>query len=248
MSNPVTYGAVFADVYDEWYGASDDVNAVIDLLCEESPRSVLELGVGTGRIALALARALADRMAPRHARVEGIDESPEMLAILHAKDTTHRVRTHLGDMVREQPAGPFDLVVCSYNTLFNLTDAQLQAECIANAATRLTPSGRLVIDACVIDPTAPASGREQHRRGPWALTTSTRFNPGTGAIHGVTVSTHDDGRVVERPFHLSYRAPNELDAMCSRVGLHLIARHSSWQKAPFDDSCARHVSVYRNVR
>jgi SAM-dependent methyltransferase len=208
MSNPVTYGAVFADVYDEWYGASDDMNAVIDLLCEESPRSVLELGVGTGRIALALARALADRMVPRHARVEGIDESPEMLAILHAKDIARHVRTHLGDMVREQPAGPFD----------------------------------------VIDPTAPASGREQHRRGPWALTTSTRFNPDTGAIHGVTVSTHDDGRIVERPFHLSYRTPDELDAMCSRVGLHRIARHSSWQKAPFDDSCARHVSVYRNVR
>ena len=131
MSNSVTYGAAFADVYDAWYGDSDDLDSVVNLLCESRPQRVLELGVGTGRIALALAEQLS-ATEPLNANVihiHGIDESPEMLAHLRTKDVRQRITCHLGDMARNQPPGPFDLVFASYNTLFNLTSSPLQAEC-----------------------------------------------------------------------------------------------------------------------
>ena len=250
MSSSVTYGAAFADVYDEWYGTSDDLEAIVELLSESHPRRVLELGVGTGRIALALARRLAAMEQPTTGAVHvaGIDESPEMLARLHAKDAQRRISSHLGDMAREQPPGPFDLVFASYNTLFNLASSPLQAECLANAAARLTATGRVVIDACVIDPQAPTTGATSERRGPWKLQTNSTYEPASGNISGVTVSTHDDGRIVRRPFHITYQSPEAIDASCHRAGLRLVSRYSSWQKAPFDDSSSRHVSVYDNVR
>lgn len=249
-SNSVTYGAAFADVYDAWYGDSDDLDSVVNLLCESRPQRVLELGVGTGRIALALAEQLSatEPLNANVVRIHGIDESPEMLALLRTKDVRQRITCHLGDMAHDQPPGPFDLVFLSYNTLFNLASPALQAECIANAAMRLATPGRLVIDACIIDPLAPSAGTTVDRRGPWILQTTSTFDPTSGDVSGDTVSTHDDGRIVHRPFHITYQSPEAIDAACKRAGLRLFARHSSWQKAPFDDSSSRHVSVYGNVR
>jgi len=249
-SDSVTYGAAFADVYDDWYGESDDLAAVVDVLCESRPRRVLELGVGTGRIALAVAERLAatKKFATDATMMCGIDESPEMLAQLRAKDTQQRISSHLGDMVRDQPPGPFDVVFLSYNTLFNLVGAQLQFECIASAATRLATPGRLVIDACIIDPNAPTSGTTNERRGPWTLQTTSTFDRTSGHVDGITLSTHDDGRVVRRPFRIGYQPPQAIDATCERAGLRLVSRYSSWRKAPFSDSSSRHVSVYDNVR
>lgn len=250
MSNSVTYGAAFADVYDEWYGDSDDLDPVVNLLCESRPKRVLELGVGTGRIALALADRLAatEPLNGNVVSVHGVDESPEMLAHLRTKDPRQRIACHLGDMARDQPPGPFDLVFSSYNTLFNLASPELQAECIANAAARLAAPGRLIIDACIIDPSAPSTGTTIDRRGPWILQTTSTFDPASGDVSGTTVSTHDDGRIVHRPFHITYQSPEAIDASCAKAGLQLIARYSSWQRAPFDDSSSRHVSVYGNVR
>jgi len=247
-TNSVTYGATFADVYDEWYGESDDLPAIVSLLSEDRPRRVLELGVGTGRIAIPLARHLREGSSGAATLVMGIDESPEMLALLARRDTTGIVRTVRGDMALEQPAELFDLVVVSYNTLFNLGTADRQAMCITNAASRLAEQGRLILDCCIIDPDAPSEGESIEQRGGCMLHTHSTFDRATGRITGTTTSHHDDGRVVARPFTITYNSPQSLDEMCESAGLRLRARYASWQRAAFTDDSARHVSVYHNVR
>jgi SAM-dependent methyltransferase len=246
MTRPATYGAAFADVYDEWYSDTDDIASVVALLAEHSPRHVLELGVGTGRIAVPLALHLA-----RHddaASVTGIDESPEMLARLALNDRDALVRAVCGDMVDDQPWGPFDLVFVSYNTLFNVTERARQQRCIENVAARLAAGGRFVIDACIVDEAAPRHGAHTQRRGAWSLRTETHFDAATGIIAGTTTSTHDDGRCVRRPFRVAYLTPTTLDEVCASAGLGLAQRHGSWQRTACTADSARHVSVYRNLR
>lgn len=244
MKVPITYGEAFADVYDEWYNHSDDLAAVVALSCEHHPLRVLELGVGTGRVALALAGVVV----PAGGEVVGIDESPEMLALLAAKDTQKIVTTICGDMVDNQPTGPFDLIFCSYNTLFNVSDTQRQLTCLKNAAQRLSPTGRLILDACILDPAAPINGTVSERRGSWMVTTTSTFDVERGIVDGRTVSAHDDGRSVERPWRIAYQSPALLEAACAQAGLQLSAHYSSWHKTPFDDDAQRHVSVYCNLR
>lgn len=240
-----SYGAAFADVYDEWYGASDDIDDVLSVLCQLRPRRVLELGVGTGRIALPLAARLADDGSPR---VVGVDESAEMLRLLAAKDDRGLVIAVHGDMTDDQPDEEFDLVFISYNTLFNLTDREQQRRCLTNAAGRLAEDGALVIDACVIDEGAPADGATTDRRGQWTLRTTSSFDAGTGLVVGLMESRHDDGREVSRPFRITYSAPAMIDDLCAAAGLLLERRFGSWQRGVFDEHSARHVSIYRPVR
>jgi SAM-dependent methyltransferase len=246
VEHDITYGAAFADVYDEWYATDEELVAAVALLTRYQPKRVLELGVGTGRMALPLATALRD--ANPGSRVVGIDESPEMLSVLAEKDRGSLVDVIAGDMVDAQPAGPFDLVLLSYNTLFNLTDIKRQARCITNVAHRLSPGGRFVIEACVIDDAASRSGSSTMRRGGWTLVTESTFDPASGSLVSTTVSTHDDGRTVRRPTRITYSSPQRIDDMCRSASLTLETRYSSWQTTVFNDDAARHVSVYRNLR
>jgi len=247
MPEHPTYGAAFADVYDEWYGTSDDLNAVVDLLTTWKPRRVLELGVGTGRIAIPLAARL--RADDESATVVGVDESPEMLALFATNDAGGLVRAVLGDMVDDQPHEMFDLVFVSYNTLFNVVERNRQRACIARAAERLSDGGVLVIDACVIETNSNAtSGASTEQRGPWQVHTETLFDAARGTVTGSITSRHEDGRVAVRPFTITYSSPEEIDSMCAAAGLTLVSRYGSWQKTAFDDDSARHVSVYRNLR
>jgi len=246
MTERPTYGAAFADVYDEWYADADDLPSVIALLTEHAPDRVLELGVGTGRIAIPLARHLTAQH--DDARATGIDESPEMLARLAANDTAGLVRAVLGDMAHEIPNEEFDLVYVSYNTFFNLASREQQARCLASVAARLAPGGRFVLDCCVVDESAPASGTTEMRRGAWSLSTTSTFDVAAGVVDLETTSTHDDGRTVRRPFRVAYASPQALDEMCAAAGLALTQRFGGWQETAFNPDSARHVSVYRNLR
>ena len=244
MAEHMTYGAAFADVYDEWYGQTDDLALVTALLGEHSPRRVLELGVGNGRVALEMAEIVVSP----GGQVFGVDESPEMLSLLASKDPRRLVSLVRGDMAHDQPSSEFDLIFISYNTLFNLSDTTQQATCIENAASRLTPSGRLIIDACIIHPDAPTHGTTSEQRGDWHVHTTSSFDAATGIVQGTTVSTHNDGHRVQRPWRIAYQSPAAIDAVCTRAGLSLLARHASWHKAPFTDDAQRHVSVFGNLR
>lgn len=237
---PASYGDGFADVYDDWYPDVTDVDATVRFVTALVPGGrVLELGIGTGRIALPLVE--------QGAEVTGIDASEAMLEQLAAKRGADRVRAVHGDMAQDVPDGPFDLVLATYNTFFNLTDATAQLACARRVAEVLRPGGRLVLETFV--PSDDGDGR------------SSGVTPRTIEAERVvlTVSRRDavsqrvDGQMIElsdagirlRPWSIRYLHPDQLDALAAEAGLELEARFADWRGTPFDPEGPHQVVVYR---
>ncbi len=239
-----SYGDAFADVYDDWYGQISDIGATVtDLLELAGTGPVLELGVGTGRLAVPLAEAAPDR------RVVGVDTSPAMLDRLRERDTGNLVEVVVGDMVDGLPAGPFTLVFVAYNTLFNLTDDGAQAACFRSVADRLAPGGRFVVEAFVPDD-PPPSGDAVSVRSMTAdrvVLLVTIHDPARCAADGQFVELTNNGGVRLRPWSIRYATPDELDRMAHAAGLELEHRWESFGRAAFDPESPRHVSTYRKI-
>ncbi len=238
-----SYGRGFADVYDTWYQAVSDVDATVRLIAELAGPGgrVLELGVGTGRLAIPMAAA--------GLQVTGVDASDAMLDRLRAGDPRGTVRVVRGDMVDDLPPAPFDVVLVAYNTLFNLTGDGDQGRCVATAARRLTPEGRLVIEAFVPD----EPFRDGSEVGVRSLTVDrvvlsvARYDGAAQRAEGQFVELTEDGGVRLRPWFIRYSTIGQLDEMAAAAGLTLEHRWRDVTKTSFDEHCDRHVSVYRKT-
>lgn len=227
------YGDEFADVYDEWYADLDDVEAVATVV--ESLASgghVLELGVGTGRLAIPIAR----RLAPHDGRVVGIDNSTAMLERLVAR-AAGSVEPVLGHMVRDMPDGPFAVVLVGHNTLFNLTADGEQRACIAAIAQRLTPGGSLLVDCAI--PDGDGEARNVVSRGGRRYESTGESADGMARGRFVPLG---DGR--PRSWEARLTPPDRLDAWAEEAGLDLAERWSTWTGGMFDLDSVRHVSRY----
>jgi SAM-dependent methyltransferase len=241
---PASYGDAFADVYDEWYEDVSDVEATVDCLARLARGGrVLELGIGTGRLALPLAE--------RGVSVEGIDASAAMVAQLRGKAGGERIDVRVGDMAAELPDGPFAVVFAAFNTLFNLPTAAAQARCLALVAERLEPSGCFAVEAFVPDETAyPAGDRIEVRsltKDRVVLSVS-RSRPDEQRAEGHFIDLSETSGVRLRPWSIRYAAPAELDEMAAAAGLGLDARWADWRQTPFSAESPHHVAVYRRVR
>lgn len=233
------YGAEFADVYDDWYGDVSDVTATVTSLRELSAgRPVLELGVGTGRVAIPLAT--------EGAVVFGIDASREMLDVLESKAPATIIAI-VGDM----GCLPFvdssmGLVFAAYNTFFNLSSADAQRRCFAEVTRVVRPGGRFVVEGFVPPPEGmPETGASVRNASDDEVTvTTTRHDPVSQIITGEHVVVSPDD-VVRRPWRLRYASPRQLDEMAASVGLELESRVSSWSGGPYDHESELHVSTYR---
>ena len=240
-----TYGDSFADVYDDWYGTVSDIEAttaaVAVLAAHRPDLPVLELGIGTGRLALPLAAAGID--------VVGIDASRAMLDVLERKAPATGVRWLQGDMVDDLPPGPFSVVFVAYNTLFNLRTALRQQQCFAAVAERLAPGGAFVVEAFVPSTTEDVRDAISIRSltaGRVVLSVS-RSDPSTQTADGQYIDITEAGGVRLRPWSVHWSTPAQLDAMASTVGLHLAERWADFAQAPFTPSSERHVSVWRTA-
>ncbi len=234
---PSTYGDRFASVYDEWYGADPDTATCVDTLAElAAGRPVLELGVGTGRLAIPLAgRGLA---------VTGVDASAAMLAALAAKPGGERVRAVEADMGGPLPHGPWGLVVVARNTLFNLADEHRQRACLAEVARRLAPGGALVVEAFVPDGSRQRSSVEVRAvEADRVVLFVDRHDPETQQAWSSFVELTPAGTSF-RPCHLRYATPEQLDEMAGAAGLVRTARWSGWDRGHFGEESPAHVSVY----
>lgn len=239
-----TYGSAFADVYDEWYAGISDVPATVDLLRELADGGpVLELAVGTGRLAVPLAGA--------GVAVTGIDASAEMLARLAERDPAGRVTPVLGDMVDDLPSGPFALVFVAYNSLFNLTGDGQQAACFAAVAERLAPGGRFLVEAFV--PETPFRDGDavdvRTLSADRVVLSITRSDAAAQSALGQFVefagSPGEPATVTLRPWAIRYATPAQLDAYAAAAGFALEHRWEHVGKAAFTAESPRHVSVYR---
>jgi SAM-dependent methyltransferase len=243
-----TYGERFADVYDDWYGDLTEVDACtgrLAVLADGGP--VLELGVGSGRLALPLAA--------RGVEVHGIDASEAMLARLRAKPGSDAIRVTQGDMadldLGEPP--PFTVVFAAFNTLFNLPTAEAQRRCFERVASLLAPQGVFVVEAFVPAErgTAGPAGSVSPRRitADEVVLSVSHHDAPQQTISGQHVHITDRG-IRLRPWHLRYAPPEELDAMAAEAGLTLTWRCADWAETPFGPDAGVHVSAYHrgNVR
>jgi len=246
-----SYGEGIADVYDAWFPADSsrgrEASQVAAFLHARSRPAVgagngvaLELGIGTGRVALPLA-ALGTS-------VVGVDASPGMLARLRAKPGGADIPTVLGDLTDvDVPGGPVDLVYVVFNTFFMLTDQEAQLRCLTNAATALRPGGRVVVEVFVPDLTRYDRGQhvtvEKMEAGATLLSASSH-DPLTQRVRVQRLLVGPAG-VRTFPLDLRYAWPSELDLMARLAGLELTERVAGWEGQPFTATSQTHVSVWR---
>lgn len=231
---PDAYGEAFADVYDDWYADVSDVEgtvATITRLAAGGP--VLELGIGTGRLALPLAAAGVE--------VHGVDASPAMVERLRAKGGDLPVL--VADFATTLPEGEFAVVLAAFNTLLNLTAPGALERCLALVAEHLRPGGALVVEAFVPAEDAAPSGVEVRHLDAGEVVLSV-FKREGDAVHGSLVSLSAAG-VRLRPWAVRPLGPEALDALAAAAGLVRERRDGGWRGEPFDDTADRHVTVYR---
>ncbi|NQY56084.1 MAG: class I SAM-dependent methyltransferase [Ilumatobacteraceae bacterium] len=238
-----SYGAAFADVYDEWYHDVSDVAATVEFLSGLAPQRgrLLELGVGTGRLALPLSAAGFD--------VIGVDASDAMLARLEAADTADAVTIVRGDMVDDLPEGSFDAALIAFNTLFNIVTAHRQQQLFAEIAQRLSSTGCFVVETFVPDTEHYAGDRIDLRsmeRDRVVLSVSRHDNE-TQRAEGQFIELSNGAPVKLRPWSIRWATPEQLDEMAHDAGLRLDRRVADMRGTPFDDDATTHVSVYRPI-
>lgn len=233
------YGELWADVYDDEHAFMVPSEDQLRLLAGLSGGGrVLELGIGTGRVALPLAS--------RGVAVEGIDASPSMIARLRAKPGGTSVPVTIGDMEELAVDGPFALVYVVFNTLFGLLRQEAQVACFWRVAEVLQPGGAFVVECFV--PDIARFDRGQAVRaisvddGSVRLDAS-RHDPIAQRVTASIIRIGADS-ISMRPVTLRYAWPSELDLMARLAGLRLRHRWGGWDEADFTSGCNSHVSIY----
>ncbi|CAN7143606.1 class I SAM-dependent methyltransferase [Mesorhizobium amorphae] len=242
MTKDLTYGEIYAPIYDEYtrlQGKIAEVSEAVAFLeryCRGG--SALELGIGDGRVAVPLSES--------GVKVEGIDNSCSMLKLLAKR--TNQIKAWEGDISHFRSEQSYNLVYCVYFTFTLLFTREAQIACLRSAAEALDDEGVLVIELGVpsLDPLV---GGQQ--------TTKARLVDHENTI--VNVAVHDplnqslvstllwfSGTSVRRlPQRVRYVYHQELDTMAECVGLELIERWGDWGRGEFTERSERHISVYR---
>ena len=225
------YDASLPDMFSD-----GKVEPVVDFLAElAGDGTALELGIGTGRIALPLTR--------RGVRVHGIDLSEAMVARLRAKPGGEDIPVTIGDFATARADGPFSLAYLVFNTIMNLTTQDAQVACFENVAAHLDPSGCFVIEVGVPQLRVLPPGETFHvfdvSEAHVGLDEYDVVNQGLVSHH----YRADEGRFTATPFR--YVWPAELDLMARLAGMSLRERWGGWLREPFTSESSRHVSVWQ---
>jgi SAM-dependent methyltransferase len=231
------FGEAVAADYDRTEDAGPVAPTVDFLAGLAGVGAALELGIGTGRIALPLAAA--------GVRVAGIELSRAMASRLAAKPGGQDIEVAIGDFAQAKVPGAFRLAYLVFNTIMNLTTQEAQVACFMNAAAHLEPGGRFVIEVIV-----PAL----RRLPPGEVLHASSFSPGHWCLDEYDVVgqglishhfTFRGGEVRQASTPFRYVWPAELDLMARLAGLELEGRFAGWDRAPFTADSHSHVSVWR---
>ena len=232
-----TYGDAFADVYDEWFDTVDD--AAIDRLAElaEGGRA-LELGIGTGRVALPLVA--------RGIEVHGIDASEAMVSKLRRRPGAESINVTMGNFADVQVAEEFRLIFVVFNTFFGLVTQEEQVRCFQNVAARLGPGGTFVIEVFVPDMSRFQGGQELRTREVTTERVSLQASLHDSLSQRVKSQyiVFRNNQVNSYPVEIRYCWPSELDLMARLAGLRLRDRWGNWARGEFNATSEKHISVY----
>jgi len=238
-----TYGDRIADTYDRLTATMPDPLDCLDRLAElAGPGPALELGIGTGRIALPLAA--------RGVEVQGIDASAAMVARLRAKPGGDAVPVTMGDFADLPVEGGFPLVYVVFNTFFSLLTQDEQVRCFQAVAAHLAPGGAFVIEAFVPDPTLHPGGqsmRARHLGLDLVRFDMALHDPVAQRVDFQNVLLGADG-VRLLPGSVRYAWPSELDLMARLAGMALRERWGGWRREPYTGSTTGlYVAVYEHA-
>lgn len=236
---PATYGDRIADIYDSLYEDTLDTAAAIETLAELAGGGpVLELAIGTGRLALPLAQ--------RGLEMHGIDASERMVEKLRAKPGGDAIRITQGDFADVAVEGTYSLIFLVFNTLFALLTQEDQLRCFANAGKRLADGGVFVVEAFMPDLARFDRGqRTQVYRvdAGHVMLDASRHDAVEQRVDSQHLVLSEEGTKLY-PVSIRYAFPSELDLMARLAGLRLRDRWGTWQRDPLTAQSARHVSVY----
>ena len=234
----MSFGEDVAEMYrDVQRGDEMAAVAFLEQLAGRGP--VLELAIGTGRIALPLAA--------RGIRVDGVDISPAMIAQLRAKPGGDEIAVTVGNFADVPVPGTYRLIFVVWNTLFNLLTQEDQVRCFENVADHLTDDGSFVVEAFV--PAFLYRLRNDQYVEAEAIRVDEvrldvlRHDMATQMIEESHVSLSSAG-VRLNPVVQRYAWPSELDLMARIAGLRLKDRWGGWNREPFNSTSSIHVSVY----
>jgi SAM-dependent methyltransferase len=236
-----TYGERIADAYDELVPphVAATTEASVDFLASVAKRPrALELGIGTGRIAIPLSE--------RGFEVSGIDASPAMVKRLRAKKGGAAIPVEIGDFGDVKINRRFPLIYVAFNTFFALLTQDAQVRCFVRVARRLTSNGVFVMSAFVPDLSRFDGG--QRVGVTWVgldgvNLEATQHDPAAQTVSSAHVVISERG-VRFYPVKLRYAFPSELDLMARLAGMRLRERFGGWRRESFGPSSVTHVSVY----
>ena len=193
--------------------------------------TVLELGIGTGRLAVPLLEAgLA---------VTGVDASAAMVAKLREK-VGDRIPVTIGDFTDVPVEGAFDVVLLAFNALLNLTSVDAQVRCLRRCRE---VGRRVVVETFVPGDAAPQNAVEVKHVSPDEVRLSA-YRIDDRVVQGSIVSITEAG-IRLRPWSVRLATPDELDAVAADAGLVVEHRWSGWRAEPFDATRDRCVTVFR---
>ena len=216
---------------------AEAIDPVVEVLVELAGSGrALELGIGTGRIALPLAR--------RGVSVHGIDLSKAMVARLRAKRDGEDIGVTIGDFASTTVDGSFSLAYLVFNTIMNLTTQAAQVACFHNAAAHLEPGGCFVIEVTIPDLRRLPPGETFHvfnaSENHWGIDEYEIATQALMSHHFETV----DGTIERVSIPFRYAWPSELDLMAQLAGMELRSRWGGWKREPFTSESTKHVSVW----
>jgi len=213
------------------------IDPVVSFLADLAGKgTALELGIGTGRIALPLSK--------RGVRVHGIELSPAMVAELHVKPGAKDIDVTIGDFATTRVNGAFKVAYLVRNTITNLTTQDEQVQCFQNVARHLVPGGCFVIEVYVPELQRLPPGQTIHA---FAVTPTHLGFEEYEIANQVAFSHHYwmvDGQLETFSTPHRYVWPGELDLMARLAGMTLRERWSNWERQPFTSDSRSHVSVW----
>jgi SAM-dependent methyltransferase len=233
-----TYGEEWAADYDQIHGEMDPAATAETITELAAARPVLELAIGTGRIALPLKERGVD--------IHGVDISEAMVARLREKPGGAEIPVTIGDMAEVDYGGRFAVIFLAFNTIFGLPTQDAQVRLFENVARHLVDDGVFLVEAFVPDLNRYA--REQNVSVMKVEKDSVqldfnRLDPVEQVID-VQIATFGNEGTKLRPIRLRYAYPSELDLMARLAGLRLRERWGGWDRSEFDRRSREHVSVY----
>lgn len=236
--DPTTFGELHAETYDGQHDpGTTDVS--VEFLAELIGKGkVLELAIGTGRVAVPLAE--------RGVTIHGLDASDKMLAKLKEKPGGKDIPLTVADMADFDLGETFDFLFLIFNTIFNLTSQAAQLKCFENVAKHLNPGGKFLVETLVPDLSAFKDGqrfRLNKMSADSVVFEVAAYDQTSQRIDHQRIHFSEEGsRLV--PLPMRYVWPPEMDLMARLAGLELEQRWGGWDKCAFDAKSSMHISLY----